>query len=398
MYFAGLDWASRTHAVCVVDEGGSIVVRFEVAHDERGLAQLRERLVRFENLSIAIERPNGVVVDALLEAGLRVVAVHPNVVKAVRSRYRTAGKSDPGDAYVLADLLRTDGHRFAPLVPHSEDIKSLRLLVRLRKDLVEARVSFANQLRALLNDVFPGAACIFSDVDSSISLAFLRTFPCEAAAAKLTEKRLARFLVENGYSGRRPPHELLARLRNAPRAILSDDVSEASSRGVLAMAAVLEPIVAQITALTAEIDGRLDELPDAAIICSFPGSGRVTAATILAKLGSDRHRFETAEQLASLAGVTPVTYASGKHHAVAFRWACDHELRAALTCLAHNSRKRSAWAAQMYDRARARGCDHPHAVRILARAWARVIWRCWHDGVPYDVARHGQAIKLAIAA
>ena len=119
-HFVGLDWASRLHAVCVVDDRGAVISRFEVAHTDAGLAQLIDRLRSFNGSIVAIERPEGVLVDKLLEAGTKVVAVHPNVVKAVRSRYRTAGKSDAGDAYVLADLLRTDGHRFKSLVPHAD--------------------------------------------------------------------------------------------------------------------------------------------------------------------------------------------------------------------------------------------------------------------------------------
>jgi transposase len=265
----------------------------------------------------------------------------------------------------------------------------------LRKDFVQARVGLGNQLRATLDALYPGAVCIFADITSPIALAFLRAFPSELHAAKLTEKRLQRFLTENAYCGRRSVAELLERLRRAPRATVSDDVTETAAVGVLALVATLEPLVAQITSLTAKIEARLRELADARIVQSFPGSGSVTAAMILSKLGSDRERFQTPEQFAALAGVTPVTYASGKHHAVAFRWACDHELREAMTCLADNSRKGSSWAADMYRRARARGCDHPHAVRILARAWARVIWRCWRDQVRYDPARHGQATRFA---
>jgi transposase len=296
---------------------------------------------------------------------------------------------------LLADLLRTDGHRFKPLVPHAAEIKALRMLVRLRKDFVHTRVGLSNQLRATLDSIYPGGACIFADIASPIGLAFLKAFPSEVHAVKLTEKRLQRFLTEHGYCGRRSAAELLSRLQGAPRATISDDVAETGAVGVLAIVATLEPLVAQIAALSAKIEARLRELPDAQILQSFPGSGSVTAAMILAKLGSDRERFQTPEQFAALAGVTPVTYASGKHHAVAFRWACDHELREALTCLADNSRKRSAWAADMYRRARDRGCDHPHAVRILARAWARVIWKCWRERAVYDPALHGQAARFA---
>jgi transposase len=179
------------------------------------------------------------------------------------------------------------------------------------------------------------------------------------------------------------------------RPIVGDDLCATAAEGVLSLVAVLEPLVARIASFTAKIEHRLREFRDGEIVQSFPGSGGVTAAMILAKLGSDRERFQTAEQLAAVAGVTPVTYASGKRQGVGFRWACDHELREALTCLADNSRKRSPWARDMYQRARARGCDHSHATRILARAWARVLWRCWRDRTTYDPARHAQAARFA---
>jgi transposase len=127
---------------------------------------------------------------------------------------------------------------------------------------------------------------------------------------------------------------------------------------------------------------------------SFPRAGRICAAQILAELGSVRERFANDARLAAEAGICPVTYQSGKSKAVTFRWACNHRLRAALTCLADNSRHASAWAAHVYNRARARGCDHPHAVRILARAWVRVIWQAWTDRKPYDPTRHGAAQLL----
>jgi transposase len=395
MHFVGLDWASRVHAICILDDCGALVDRFEIEHTDSGLTELIGRLKRGGELILAIERPEGVLVDALLDARINVVAVHPNIVKAMRPRYRTAGKSDAGDAYLLADLLRTDGHRFRQLVPHAAEIKALRMLVRLRKDFVRTKVAMANQLRSTLDAVYPGAIEIFADIASPIALAFLQTFPSEMHVAKLTEKRLQRFLTEHSYSGRRAAADLLQRLRGAPRATLADDVAETGAVGVLALVAALKPLVDQIASLSGKIDARLRELPDAQILQSFPGGGVITAAMILAKIGSDRERFQTPEQFAALAGVTPVTYASGKHHAVAFRWACDHELREALTCLADNSRKKSLWAADMYQRARDRGCDHPHAIRILGRAWARIIWKCWRERTHYDPVRHGQAARFA---
>jgi len=129
---------------------------------------------------------------------------------------------------------------------------------------------------------------------------------------------------------------------------------------------------------------------------SLPRAGRVCAAQILAELGDERQRFPTDAQLAAEAGVAPLTYESGKHRSVAFRWACNHRLRFAVTCFADNSRHASTWAAGIYAAARARGCDHPHAIRILARAWIRVLWRMWVDRRPYDPTRHRAALALNV--
>jgi hypothetical protein len=120
-----------------------------------------------------------------------------------------------------------------------------------------------------------------------------------------------------------------------------------------------------------------------------PGEGHDAHAELtLAELGSVRERFDSDEHLAAEAGVAPVNYASRKSQAVRFRWACNHRLRAALTCMADNSRHANAWAASVYAKARARGCDHPLAVHVLSRAWLRVIWRAWTDRILYDPEQH----------
>lgn len=398
-HFAGLDWGGAAHAVCVVDEQGKVIARFEAAHTAEGLAELRRKLARFggpAGLPVAIERPSGLSVDALVDAGHPVVPIHPNAVKAARPRYRASGaKSDGGDAYLLADLLRTDGHRFAPLRPQSDEVRALRALVRGRDDLVAARVQLANQLRALLEGYWPGAATIFADVDSPIALAFVRRYPTPDSAKRLGEKRLASFLAQHGYCGRRPVAGLLARLRAAPPGLVGEAEGEARGELAQALAATLERLVAQLALLTARVQHAAAALPEGRVVMSFPRAGQVCAAQIAAELGSVRERFPDAEALAMEAGVAPVTKQSGKSRSVVFRWACNRRLRAAVTCFADNSRHASAWAARLYGRARQRGCDHPHAVRVLARAWIRVLWRAWQDGKPYDPATHTAAKALA---
>ena len=406
--FVGLDWAVHTHAVCVIDAAGAVLDRFEVAHHRDGLAELMRRLARHgQRLRIAIERPSGLIVDALVEAGHEVFPIHPNAVKASRPRYRSHGaKSDASDAYLLADLLRTDGHRWRALAPHSDAIRALRALVairalralvRSRDALVDARVATANQLTGTLQAFWPGAAVIFADVASPIALAFLRRYPSPSSAKRLTEVQLRRFCKQQHYSGRRSAAELLRRLRAAAPGHVGAQTEQAMAAVALSMVAVLEPVVAQIAALNTRIDRFMHSLPDGLLIMSFPRSGEVCAAQILAELGDVRERFPDPDRLAAEAGVVPVTYQSGKTRAVAFRWACNHRLRKAVTCLADNSRHANAWARCVYQAARARGCDHTHAIRILARAWLRVIWRAWIDRTPYNPAIHASAVALASA-
>ena len=394
--FVGLDWAAQAHAVCIVDDQGRMLDHFDVVHDHDGLAGMMRRLARFgARLRIAIERPDGLLVDALVDAGHEVVPIHPNALKACRPRYRChGGKTDATDAYILADVLRTDGHRFRALTPQSDAIKALRALVRTRDDLVATRVALGNQLRSALEASWPGAACIFADITSPIGLAFLARYPSPASAHRLGERRLQAFCRQHRYSGRRSAAELLARLRAGANASAGAAIAGAMRNVVCSLVAVLTPLVEQIAELTRGIEHAVQDMPDGRIVMSFPRAGRLCAAQILAELGDVRERFATAEQLAAEAGVVPVTYESGKSRGVRFRWACNHRLRRAVTCLADNSRHASSWANTVYAAARARGCDHPHAIRVLARAWLRVIWRAWTDHRTYDPALHGAAAEF----
>lgn len=392
--YGGVDWASASHAICIVGEGGEVAERFEVAHRARDLAQMCRRLIRAGVARVAIERPDGPVVDALMEAGLEVVVIASRQVKALRERYGSAGnKDDALDAYVLADCLRTDGHRLRALTPDSPETLTLRAHVRARGDLVAQRVAVANQLRSHLQIVFPGAVGLFADIDSPISLRFLVRFPSAASGRWLSERRLGTWLRANGYCGRRSPGELYGHLAGAPAGLLGD---EGRARGAVtgAFVAVLVTLRAQIAELEARIAEQLELHPDGEIFTSLPRSGTLRAAALLAEIGDCRERFPSAESLACLAGAAPSTRSSGKHRAVGFRWAADKKLRNALIDFAGDSRHANPWAADLYAKARARGKTHPHAERILARSWCGVIWQCWQDRVPYDPTRHNALQRL----
>ena len=395
----GIDWASEIHALCVVDEQGARVRERMVDHSEAGISALCRELVALEVERVAIERPDGILVDRLLEAGLTVIAVHPNQAKAARERYSVArGKSDRFDAFVLAELARTDAHRLRAIRPDGDETKALRTLTRTREDLVGVRVELANQLRAQLQAFWPGAL-VFSDVDSPISLAFLARYPSPADAKGLGPKRLQGFLARQSYCGRRSAEELLERMRSAPAGRAGELEAEARRAAVLGLVAALRPIVAEVAELASQIRGALAAHPDGAIFAPLFRDAKtaICPATLIAELGDARERYPTDASLAADAGMSPVALESGKRRAATFRRACDKRLRVAVSTLADSTRHWHPWAREVYRRARDRGQDHPHAIRTLGRAWLRVLWRCWRDEVPYDPARHGNFNRLQAA-
>jgi transposase len=384
----GVDWAKDDHAVAVVAPDGEQIHRFSITHDAAGLRSMIKRLLVAGVVEVGIERPDGPVVDALRAAGLVVYVIPPGQLKNLRSRYGSAGnKDDRFDAYLLADVVRTDRRRLHPLLVDTPATTALRQSVRARRDLVAHRVAVANQLRAHLQICFPGAVGLFRDIDSEISLRFLERFGCQDQADWLSARRLGAWLASVGYCGRVDPTVLHTRLAAAPRGTTGSDAAT-SATVTTAFVAVLRTLTLQIQALAARISEQLDLHPDAPIFTSLPRSGRVRAARLLAEIGDARGRFPTADSLACLAGVAPSTRQSGKHTTVSFRWGADRQLRDAICDFAGDSRHANPWAADLYQRARNRGHDHPHAVRVLARAWVDIIWACWSTHSPYDPDRH----------
>lgn len=393
---AGIDWASEAHEICVID-GDEVIRRVQIAHEEEDIAFLCRELRALEVARVAIERAHGVLVERLLEAGLEVMVIPPHQLAASRARYAVAhGKSDRFDAFVLAELARTDHHRFGALCPDSDQTKALRVLSRAREDAVGSRVALANQLSAQLDAFWPGGARVFGAVDSKIALAFLARYPSPADARGLGEKRMDAFLARQGYSGNKTAPELIGRLRGAPTGTAGEAESAALRAVVLGLVGALSPLVDQIAELTRRIRAALGEHPDAKIFRPLFRSEAtaICPATLIAEMGDVRGRYPSEAALAADGGMSPVAVESGKRSVAVFRRACDKRLRGAIAKLADSTRHWHPWAADIYRRARERGADHPHAIRILGRAWVRVLWRCWVDRVPYDPAQHGGLSRL----
>jgi hypothetical protein len=395
--FAGWDWATGSHDVTVIDQAGARTDRWALAHTETGIAATLARLRRHgdpASLPIAIETTRGLVVDRLLAAGHPVIPIHPNAFNAVRPRWGAArAKSDPGDSFKLADYLRTDGHQLRTLAPVLPETLELQALSRQRDDHVEARISAVNQLAALLDEHWPGGKAVFASLDSDIALAFLDRYPTPQDAAGLTASRLETFCKRHGYSGKRPGSVLIQRLRAAPAA-----ASRLGQQVIARLVGIQVRLVRSLRATIRELDAAIGEAikahPWAELIAGLPRIGTVNLGQIVGEIGPMLERATSCTQLAAETGAAPVTKESGKHRTVNFRYAVNRRARQALTTFADNSRHDSDWAARIYNQARARGKRHPHAIRILARAWLRVIWACWRTQTCYDPAIHQTTTKI----
>ena len=308
-----------------------------------GCGRCAERWCGWRVQLVAVERPDGLMVERLLDADLRVLALHPNQVAAARDRFRVSGgKSDGFDAFVLCELARTDHHRFRVLEPDSDVTKAIRALTRGREDLVGARTALVNQLRAELERFWPGPLGLFGDLHSQISLAFLERYPSPADAHGLGEARVRAFLARERYSGRQKPAQLLAKLKAAPTGRVGERELAIRRQLVCGLVAMIKTLNAQITELERQIANAIREHPDGAVFTSLFKSAVITAAELLAEMGDCRGRYPTRDTLAGDAGQAAVAIESGKRKAACFRWGCNKRLRQAFHTLADSSRHHKA--------------------------------------------------------
>ncbi|MGH2376500.1 MAG: IS110 family transposase [Candidatus Methylomirabilaceae bacterium] len=391
-YYLGVDWGDQTHAVWVVDEGGTKVAARTVPHTVEGLSacgrELDEWRAQGIELWAAIERPEGRVVDFLLDHGVVVYPVNPKALDRARDRFRQSqAKSDPFDARVLADFLRTDHTHLHALQPSSEAAQELKLLAEDYQRHIRQQTRLVNQLTATLKAYYPRALEV-TELTTALARAFLQAHPTPAAVTALTERQWQRWARGHRLTETRT-RELWDVLRQ-PQLPVPAHVMRAKARLMQSLVEQLAPVVAAIAQYRKAIEDFFANMPTAQWMRTLPiGNHGITAPTLWARLGDAPGRWESFRHLQAHAGVVPVTMKSGKQQRVVqFRFACDKSLRYLVSQVAFLSLGSSEWARAYYDQQRGRGHSHHQALRALAAKWLKIIFVMWQRQVAYDEQYH----------
>lgn len=389
--YIGVDWADAEHAVWVDDEAGTKVLSRSVPQSVEGLAEfgrwLDERRATGREVWAAIEKPEGRIVDFLLDHGVLVFAINPKALDRARDRFRMSGaKSDPFDARVLAAFLRTDHGHLSPLRPSSEAAQELKGLTRDYARQVRQQTRLLNQLTATLKAYYPRALDVVGELKSQWGREFLRDFPTPDLLTALTERRWQRWARAHRLGAERAA-ELWAILAR-PQLAIPAHVVRLHARRLDAVLAQLDVTVRAVGAYRGAITDFFARMPAATWATTLPGGHGTTVPRLYAELGDAAGRWHTFRQLQAQAGAVPVTDRSGKHTVVLFRFACNTHLRDAVHQFAQQSLRHSEWARAYYDRCRRRGHRHHHALRAVAAKWLKIIFVLWSRGVPYDETHH----------
>ncbi len=402
MLFIGVDWAEAHHDVCLLDEAGAVLARKRIPDSLAGVRSLHELVGELTDepgaVVVGIEKDRGLIVEAMLGAGYRVYAINPLSAARYRERHVTSGsKSDPGDARMLADLVRTDRHHHREAAGDSERAEALKVLARAHQSAIWARQREVNALRNALKDYYPGALAAFgTDLDDRDAVAILAIAPTPALGRRLSRSRIATALARAGRQRNveRRAGEIQAALGDEQLAQRST-VEAAYGVTTTAHVAMIRAYNARITELEEALTAGFEQHPDAGIVLSLPGMGTVLGARVLAEFGDDPNRYCTAQSRRNYAGTSPITRASGKSRVVLARHRRNRRLADALDQWAFCTITRSPGARAYYDELRARGKTHRQAIRQLANRWVGIYHHLLETHTRYDEAiawKHREAL------
>ena len=392
-YYMGVDWGDRLHQVYVGDEEGKKVREVKVPETVEGLAEmgrwLDEKRAEEIELWAAIEKPAGHIVDFLLDHGVVVYPVNPKAVDRVRDRYRMSGsKSDPFDAYVLAEFLRTDQVHLRALQPNSEKAQELKLLSRDQRRVGRQKTRLLNQLTITLKEYYPRVLEAFNDLETQIVLDFIKQYPTPAHLSVLKRKEFNRFATKQHHLGKARCEELWEELKK-PQLAVPEHVVRAKAQLVEVLIEQLQASIKAVKIYHERVESFFASTPAAEIAKTLPGGkSGVVVAGIWAELGDARGRWKSSRHLQAEAGAVPVTKASGKSRVVQFRFACNKHLRHTMYWFSFGSLKHCEWARHYYRGQKAKGRTHPQTLRALAAKWLKIIFVMWRDHKPYDENYH----------
>jgi transposase len=405
--FVGDDWAEAHHDVHVMDDTGRTLVCRRFPEGLEGIRALHTLLADHANdpgeVIVAIETDRGLWVDALTAAGYQLYAINPLAVARYRDRHQLSGaKSDPGDAKVLADLVRTDRHNHRPIAGDSSEVEAVKLLARQHQNLVWARGRHTNRLRNALREYYPAALATFAELAGRDTLAVLAKAPTPEQGARLTLAQIRGALRQAGR--RRNLDTKAAEIR----AGLRTEQLHAAAPVTAAFAAVARSEVAIIVELNRQLDAlesaladHFEQHPDADIYLSLPGLGDVLGARVLGEFGDDPNRYADAKSRKNYAGTSPLTIASGKKRAVLARHIRNRRLYNAIDMWAFCSLTHSPGCRAFYDQRRAAGDLHHQALRALGNRLVGILHGCLRTRTPYDehtAWAHRQATPTTLAA
>jgi transposase len=383
MVFVGIDWAEAHHDVCLLDEQGKPLAQRRLAEGLEGVRRLHELVAEHaeepDQVVVGIETDRGLLVRALLGAGYQVYAVNPLAVSRYRDRHTTSrAKSDPGDAKLLADLVRTDRHNHRPIAGDSELVEAIEVVARAHQNLIRTRQRQVNQLRNLLREFYPAALEAFgSDLAGVDAIAILERAPTPGQGRSVSQAKIVSALRKAGRERNLEAKaaEIQACLR-APQLQAPPQLAQAYGRSVASIVRLLRQMNLELASLEKELSEEFEMHPDAEIYLSLPGLGKVLGARVLAEFGDDRARFDNPKARKNYAGSSPITRASGTRRVVLARFIRNRRLADACYLWAFASLQRSPGVRHYYDQQRARDHTHHQALRAVANRLVGILHGC----------------------
>lgn len=392
--FVGDDWAEDHHDIEVMDATGRRLAKARLPEGVAGMTRLHQILGEAAGddadeaeFLVGIETDRGPWVRALVTAGYTVLAVNPLQAARFRDRLGVSGaKSDPGDAHMLADMVRTHGHELRPVAGDSAHAEAVKVVTRTHKTLIWERTRHTQRLRHALRDYFPAALEAFDDLDAADTLELLGKAPTPAQAARLTTVQISAALKRARRKNVSAKASAIQAVLRAEHLGQPEEVTAAYAASVTALLAVLTTLNTQVRALEGQVEAHFGRHPAAEIILSQPGLGVVLGARVLAEFGDDPDRYTTAKARKNYAGTSPITRASGKKKVALARYVHNDRLIDALLTQAFSTLKISPNARAYYWRQRDRGKGHNAALRQLANRLVGILHGCLKTGTRYNEA------------